>query len=90
MNAIITRRLVNAARHAKVMVERCITTTVRMHGAVLDKQVTKAYDAADNCDKQADIIAAALSDVREQAECMWDDAADLQAAVNAEKRSLGL
>lgn len=90
MNAIITRRLVNAARRTKVLVERCITTTVRLHGRMLDKQMTKAYDAAANCDKQGDIIAAALSDVREQAECMWDDAADLQAAVNAEKRSLGL
>jgi hypothetical protein len=90
MNAIITRRLVNAARRTKVMVERCITTTVRLHGRVLDKQVAKAYDGAELCDKQGDIIAAALSDIREQAECMWDDAADLQAAVNAEKRSLGL
>lgn len=90
MNAIITRRLVRAACHAKVMVERCITTTMRLHAAMLDKQVDKAYRGAELCDKQGDLIAAALSDVREQAECMWDDAADLSAAVREEKRSLGL
>lgn len=87
---MITRKLVNAAMHVKVLVAALVAASVRLHGAALDRSVEKAFDKHDKLAEQAGILRQAARNVGLQANDQRRAAIDLEEAVALERVSLGL
>lgn len=87
---MITRKLVNATLHVKVLVAALVASAVRLHGAALDRSVEKAFVKHDKLAEQAGILRQAARNVGLKADEQWRAADDLAEAVALERVSLGL
>ena len=90
MTTKITRSLVKAARGTKVLIERLVTSTVRLHGKALDARANSAVKRAESITDSAHILKAAAAARFDDADCAWDTADEIAEDVRLEKQSLGL